>query len=177
MPPKPYAALVIDTPSRNAILERFPARYPRIVAHHLTILYGTHDPAVLFTPDTVDIIGHCSDNTGIEALLCRVNGHLFRDDGHPWHITLSINPDLEAPDFLKPYELRITDPQLANNAPAKYAPAMSNPLLRRGLNPDYPDIAIDYIEHPLKIAVRPEIIVPKNMVPRQDTTKQPPCPD
>lgn len=87
-----YTAYVLTDKSRKEILEKFPPAYEKIIAHHITLKYGTsqQEPAPLM-PHLVRIIGYINSNDGVEGLLVDVDGTTIRPDGNKFHITLSIS--------------------------------------------------------------------------------------
>lgn len=90
-----YTGWLVDPAQRVALLARFPARYPRIVAHHVTLKFG--DGAAEPPADTTgEIVGEADDGAGVQALVVRVGGSEARPDGGTFHITWSLAPGREA---------------------------------------------------------------------------------
>lgn len=92
-----YTAYVLDNSAREALLDRYPPKYPDVIAHHITIQFpvpkGTEAPA----PANVKVIGYADSGDGIEALVCSVNGKTERPDGKRWHITWSLDSTKYSP--------------------------------------------------------------------------------
>jgi hypothetical protein len=85
----------IDEGTRAALLARFPPRYGRTLADHVT--HGRQDEAPPL-PDAAraTVIGHADDGTGVEALVVALGGESARWDGSRYHITWSLEPGREA---------------------------------------------------------------------------------
>lgn len=81
-----YHGWKISEQSREELFKRFPAQYPDIVAHHVTLglRLGCPDAA------TLRVVGHVARD-GIEALVVEVNGQIERHDGSFFHITYSLD--------------------------------------------------------------------------------------
>lgn len=92
-----YTAYVLDDGARDALLAKFPPKYPKVIAHHITVQFpvpqGTEPPA----PANVKVIGYADSGDGLEALVCTVNGRSERPDGKRWHITWSLDPEKYSP--------------------------------------------------------------------------------
>lgn len=73
---------------RAALLRRFPPRYPRVIADHVTL--NLHDRAPPCPVGEAQVIGRCDDDAGVEALVVRIDGSTARPDGLIWHITWSL---------------------------------------------------------------------------------------
>lgn len=81
--------------SRHALLERYPPRYERVVADHVTLEPGASgDPPP--PPQTAAIVGHVDDGAGVEAFVVAIDGGTGRPDGGTWHITWSLSEGREA---------------------------------------------------------------------------------
>lgn len=85
----------VDRDDRQRLLERFPPRYERAVADHVT-LKGQADEAAL--PPAVDcvIVGRADDEAGVEAMVVEIDGFTARPDGSTFHITWSLAPGRRA---------------------------------------------------------------------------------
>ena len=82
---------VLDAPDRARLLDRFPPRYPGVIAHHVT-LWGHKKDAGLPPPADLAVTGHADAGTGIEALVVSVDGEERRPDGNIFHCTWSLDP-------------------------------------------------------------------------------------
>jgi len=85
-----YSAFVITPEGRRMILERWPAKFKNVRAHHITHEFGVINDTVedmLRIVDDITIVGYACDGF-IEALVVEVNGK-FRPDKGTYHITLS----------------------------------------------------------------------------------------
>jgi hypothetical protein len=84
----------IDRGEREALLRRFPPRYPNVVADHVT--YGRVPLAELPTHDRAELIGRADDGDGVEAMVVRLGGNHQRPTGGTYHVTWSLGPGREA---------------------------------------------------------------------------------
>ncbi len=83
-----YTGWRLTESSRAMLLERFPARFPDVIAHHVTLSLGKGAPEHA----TIQVIGYVTDGVGLEALLVSVNGSSVRgSDNTRYHITWSID--------------------------------------------------------------------------------------
>jgi len=92
-----YTAYVLTDASRNELLERFPPKYSKVVAHHVTVSFGV--PSDAEAPEIADlkVIGEADSGDGLQALVVSVNGSYQREDGKTYHITWSLEPDVYKP--------------------------------------------------------------------------------
>ena len=72
------------------MLERFPARYPKRVADHVTFLVDIAPDALLPPEADAAIVGRADDDQGVEAMVVAMEGETDRPDGSTWHITWSL---------------------------------------------------------------------------------------
>jgi hypothetical protein len=94
-PTRVYTGWLLDPAERAALLARFPPRYARPVAHHVTLKFG--DRAASASTDTVgEIIGEADDGCGVQALIVRIGGSSRRPDGGTYHVTWSLAEGREA---------------------------------------------------------------------------------
>lgn len=86
-----YTGYLLTEKTRNTLLAQFPAKYERVVAHHITEQFGvssSHAPPEM--PESVEVIGYIDSGDGVEGLLVEVNGTTVRPDGAKYHITWSL---------------------------------------------------------------------------------------
>ncbi len=86
----------LDRGERRALLDRFPARYPKAVADHVTFLTKVAPDALLPPEAEAEIVGWADDDAGVEAIVVAIGGSTDRPDGSTWHITWSLAPGREA---------------------------------------------------------------------------------
>jgi len=81
--------LLLPDGERMMLIEHFPPRYARLIAHHVTFKPGTGDARM---PDGSDcaVVGHADDGAGVQALVVAIGGTTDRPDGSTWHITWSL---------------------------------------------------------------------------------------
>lgn len=92
-----YTAYVLTDSARAALLEKFPPKYPKVIAHHVTIQFGVPADTEVPAPANVKVIGYADSGDGLEALVCSVDGSPERPDGKRWHITWSLDPTKYSP--------------------------------------------------------------------------------
>ena len=90
-----FVGWALDRGERDALLARFPPRYPVAVADHVTLKFG--DAAALPPTDTWgDIVGEADDGKGVQAMVVSIRGTTDRPDGSTYHITWSLGPGRRA---------------------------------------------------------------------------------
>ena len=74
---------------RERLLEQFPPRFQKTVAHHVTLKSeAEQDP---LPPDVqAKIVGRTDDGNGVEAMVVAIDGTTDRPDGSTYHITWSL---------------------------------------------------------------------------------------
>jgi hypothetical protein len=82
----------LDDAERVALLVRFPPRYAKVLADHVTLRDHVHASATLPPPAQGLIVGHVDDGAGVEAMVVEVEGSAGRPDGGTYHITWSLGP-------------------------------------------------------------------------------------
>jgi hypothetical protein len=86
-----YTGWLLDPRDRETLLDRFPPRYPEVVAHHVTQKFG--DRAAAPPSETAgEVVGVADDGRGVQALVVRIAGATDRPDGSTYHITWSLAP-------------------------------------------------------------------------------------
>lgn len=86
-----YSGWLVDPADREALLQRFPARYPQVVAHHVTLKFG--DRQARAPGETRgEIVGEADDGRGVQALVVAIDGSTDRPDGSTYHVTWSLGP-------------------------------------------------------------------------------------
>lgn len=83
---------ILDDADRARLLERFPPRYAKLIAHHVT-LWSHKAAKPVPGPASFNVVGHADDGRGIEALVVTCDGKTQRPDGSTYHITWSLDPD------------------------------------------------------------------------------------
>lgn len=80
----------LDRTERAALLERFPPRYARTVADHVTLKADASSDTL---PGAVraSIVGRADDGRGVEAYVVALNGDTDRPDGSIFHVTWSLD--------------------------------------------------------------------------------------
>jgi hypothetical protein len=81
---------------RERLLERFPPKYERAVADHVTLQSGASDDTPLPREVTAEIVGRADDGESLECLVVAIDGTTDRPDGSTYHITWSLGPGRKA---------------------------------------------------------------------------------
>ena len=81
---------------RAALLERFPPRYDRVIADHVTLRVGAGPQTPLPRKPEARIVGRADDGDSLECLVVELDGSTDRPDGSTYHITWSLGPGREA---------------------------------------------------------------------------------
>ncbi len=94
-PTRFYTGWLVDPQAREALLARFPPRYPIVVAHHVTLKFGDEGAQ---PPGEVsaEIVGEADDSSGVQALVVAIEGRTARPDGGTFHVTWSLAEGREA---------------------------------------------------------------------------------
>ncbi len=77
---------------RARLLQRFPPRYERVVADHVTLRARVPEETPPPPPATGRIVGQADDGEGVQALVVEVDGETARPDGGTYHITWTLGP-------------------------------------------------------------------------------------
>ncbi len=94
-PTRFYTGWLVDPDARDALLARFPPRYPVVAAHHVTLKFG--DETARPPAETIaEIVGEADDGAGVQALVVAIGGSPARPDGGTFHITWSLGLGREA---------------------------------------------------------------------------------
>jgi hypothetical protein len=90
-----YTGWLVDPAERRALLARFPPRFARVVADHVTLKFG--DRAAEAPGEVAgQIVGEADDGAGVQALVVAIDGSMARPDGGIFHITWSLAAGREA---------------------------------------------------------------------------------
>lgn len=79
----------LDAEERGSLLDRFVARYAKVVAHHVTLATDA-DKRDLPGAVRAEIVGRADDDEGVEAMVVTIDGDTERPDGSTFHITWSL---------------------------------------------------------------------------------------
>jgi hypothetical protein len=86
-----YVGYLLSNESRRNLLNIFPPKFSKVIAHHVTTEFGVTADSI---PDPVKmarVVGHAS-NGSIQALVIEIDGATKRTDGSTYHITWSLDP-------------------------------------------------------------------------------------
>lgn len=86
----------LPSEERERLLERFPPKYERTVADHVTLNAGASADAPLPRQFDAEIVGRADDGDSLECLVVAVGGTTDRPDGSTYHITWSLGPGRKA---------------------------------------------------------------------------------
>jgi hypothetical protein len=77
---------------RERLLERFPPKYARTIADHVTLQAGASADTPLPRPVEAQVVGRADDGNSLECLVVAIDGTTDRPDGSTYHITWSLGP-------------------------------------------------------------------------------------
>lgn len=76
---------------RELLLRRFPPKYAKVDADHVTLRTGaTPDTPLPDKPESSAVIGRADDGQSLECLVVQLDGTTDRPDGSTFHITWSL---------------------------------------------------------------------------------------
>ena len=107
-----YTGWQLSNNEKQKLLEKFPPKYERVIAHHITYALGKQKSL----PPKIEeafVIGYCAED-GVEALVIMVNGSTYRTViGGLYHITWSLEKSRKPRDsnvLLQRYAYTFIDP-------------------------------------------------------------------
>ena len=77
---------------RDALLQRFPPRYDKVIADHVTLRTGARPSTPLPRKPEARVVGRADDGNSLECLVVELDGTTDRPDGSTYHITWSLGP-------------------------------------------------------------------------------------
>ena len=81
---------------RTPLIQRFPPKYEKVVADHVTLRVGaTADTPLPRKPDA-RVVGYADDGRSLECLVVELDGTTDRPDGSTYHITWSLGAGRKA---------------------------------------------------------------------------------
>lgn len=88
-----YQAYVLTEEQRNYLLRIFTPKFPDVIGHHVTHLFGVKSKDYIDkTPRSIEVYGMVVDfHRHVQCLLVSVDGANNRPDGRLYHITWSID--------------------------------------------------------------------------------------
>ena len=82
---------------RDVLLERFPPKYEKAVADHVTLRTGaTPETPLPRVPGMARIVGRADDGNSLECLVVELDGTTDRPDGSTYHVTWSLGSHRKA---------------------------------------------------------------------------------
>ncbi|AWK88884.1 hypothetical protein DEW08_22770 (plasmid) [Azospirillum thermophilum] len=87
-----YTGWALPEEERARLLTLVPARYERLIAHHVTREYNVPEGHPLPAATAGDVVGVVDDGEGVQALIVEIDGTTDRPDGSTNHITWSLGP-------------------------------------------------------------------------------------
>ncbi|HUP67380.1 MAG TPA: hypothetical protein VM145_04110 [Sphingomicrobium sp.] len=80
----------LPLPDREMLLQRFPPKYEKVVADHVTLRVGAAAATPLPRKPEARVVGRADDNNSLECLVVELDGTTNRPDGSTYHITWSL---------------------------------------------------------------------------------------
>ena len=109
---------------RERLLVRFPPKYERTIADHVTLRTGADEATPLPRPVEAQIIGHADDGESLQCLVVEIDGTTDRPDGSTYHITWSLGAGRrakESNDVLREQRWEVLDrPVPVELVPARF---------------------------------------------------------
>ena len=81
---------------RELLLRRFPPKYEKVVADHVTLRVGATPDTPLPNKPQAQVVGRADDGSSLECLVVELDGVTDRPDGSTFHITWSLGPHRKA---------------------------------------------------------------------------------
>jgi len=81
---------------REQLLDRFPPKYGRAIADHVTLQAGASPQTPPPREVNGEIVGRADDGDSLECLVVALDGTTDRPDGSTYHITWSLGPGRKA---------------------------------------------------------------------------------
>jgi hypothetical protein len=81
---------------RELLLRRFPPKYEKVVADHVTLRVGATPATPLPNKPQAQVVGRADDGSSLECLVVELDGTTDRPDGSTYHITWSHRPHRKA---------------------------------------------------------------------------------
>lgn len=88
-----YTSYQLTPATRKLLLDIFPPKHKKVIAHHITHEFGVHEDTNAPPSASIRVVGYHNNPDGIEALVVSVDGSIDRLDGRTYHITWSLNPE------------------------------------------------------------------------------------
>jgi hypothetical protein len=83
---------------RELLLRRFPPKYAKVIADHVTLRVGAAPGTPLPRKPQARIVGRADDGNSLECLVVELDGTADRPDASTYHITWSLGPGRQARD-------------------------------------------------------------------------------
>ena len=81
---------------REQLLKRFPPKYEKVIADHVTLRTGATPETPLPRKPEARIVGRADDGASLECLVVELDGTTERPDGSIYHVTWSLGPGRKA---------------------------------------------------------------------------------
>jgi hypothetical protein len=81
---------------RELLLRRFPPKYEKVVADHVTLCVGASPYPPRPNKPEAQVVGRADDAESLECLVVEIDGTFDRPDGSTYHITWSLGPGRKA---------------------------------------------------------------------------------
>ena len=94
----------LPSDERDRLLERFPPKYEKVIADHVTLRTGATPDTPLPRKPHSRVVGRADDGKSLEFLVVELDGTTDRPDGSTYHITWSLGPGrraVESNDLLR----------------------------------------------------------------------------
>jgi hypothetical protein len=86
----------LPSDERERLIERFPPRYQRTIADHVTLEAGVEEDKPPPNEVKSRVVGRADDGNSLECLVVEIDGTTDRPDGSTYHITWSLGAGRKA---------------------------------------------------------------------------------
>jgi hypothetical protein len=90
------AIRVVTRDEREQLLKRFPPKYEKVIADHVTLRTGATPETPLPRKPEARIVGRADDGASLECLVVELDGTTERRDGSVYHVTWWLGPGRKA---------------------------------------------------------------------------------
>ena len=80
----------LPSDERSMLLERFPPKYAKVIADHVTLRTGATPSTPLPRKPSARVVGRADDGRSLECFVVELDGTTDRPDGSTYHITWSL---------------------------------------------------------------------------------------
>jgi hypothetical protein len=117
---KGYVGWALSDAERTRLLDVFPPKFDRVIAHHVTLQFGVTSDVLLPEDHTGIVVAQAIDPEGVQALVLRIGGTTRRPSGGTHHVTWSLaegRRPVESNWVIDRFEWQPTEPEIVQLIP------------------------------------------------------------